>query len=136
MIVVDTNVIAYLYLSSGRSSDSEAALRRDPAWAAPLLWRSEMSNVLATYVREGRLARDDAIAIMDRALERMSRHEYHVSPPRVLALAAETNASAYDCAFAALAVDLGVPLVTADRGLAAAFGAVAIALDAYARGSS
>ena len=47
MIVVDTNTLAYLYLPSTQTDDVVALLRNDPAWAAPLLWRSEFRNVLA-----------------------------------------------------------------------------------------
>jgi len=51
MIVVDTNIIGYLYLTSDRSAQAEQALLKDPAWAAPLPWRSELRNVLARYIR-------------------------------------------------------------------------------------
>ena len=33
MIVVDTNLIGYLFLSSDRSAQAEQALLRDPHWA-------------------------------------------------------------------------------------------------------
>jgi predicted nucleic acid-binding protein len=35
MIVVDTNVIAYLYLEGERSSQVEQLLEKDTQWAAP-----------------------------------------------------------------------------------------------------
>jgi hypothetical protein len=43
MIVVDTNIIGYLYLTSDRSAQSEQALIKDPHWVAPLLWRYNLS---------------------------------------------------------------------------------------------
>ena len=46
MIVVDTNVIGYLFLSSDQSVLAERALQKDNEWAAPILWRSEFRNVL------------------------------------------------------------------------------------------
>lgn len=52
MIVIDTNVIAYLFLPGNYTKNSEALLRADPLWAAPYLWRSEFRNILATYVRK------------------------------------------------------------------------------------
>ena len=128
MIVVDTNLIGYLYLTSERSGQAEAALRRDPEWAAPLLWRSELRNVLATYVRGQRLSVDDAVAVMSRALELMRGREYEVSSPRVLTLAARSGCSGYDCEFAALALELGVPLVTVDRRLVERFPEAAVSL--------
>src|ERR1700730_11029807 len=56
LIVVDTNVVAYLYLSSDHTAAAEETLRKDPEWVAPLLWRSEMRNILALYVRQRLLA--------------------------------------------------------------------------------
>jgi predicted nucleic acid-binding protein len=52
MIVVDTNVIAYLYLTGEYSDLSERLLEHDPDWMAPRLWRSEFRNVLALYLRK------------------------------------------------------------------------------------
>jgi len=51
MIVVDTNVLAYLLMPGKFTAGAEQLLRSDPEWAAPVLWRSELRNVLATYVR-------------------------------------------------------------------------------------
>ena len=58
MIVVDTNVISYFYLSGERSEQAQRALRKDPHWVAPWLWRSEFRNVLILYVRSRQLTLD------------------------------------------------------------------------------
>ena len=52
MIVVDSNVVAYLYLRGDHSDKAEALLARDPDWAAPLLWRSEFRNILAGHLQQ------------------------------------------------------------------------------------
>jgi len=115
MIVVDTNIIAYLYLESGRSMQSEQALKKDPQWAAPLLWRSELRNVLARYFRKDLLALEDIQWIMSEAALLMKGREYEVASLQVLKLVASSSCSAYDCEFVALAKDLGIPLVTVDK---------------------
>ena len=51
MIVVDSNILAYLYLPGEFTAAAEALLEREPEWAAPPLWRSEFRNLLAGYLR-------------------------------------------------------------------------------------
>ena len=45
----------------------------------------------------------------------MSAAEYDVDSTSVLKLASETECSLYDCEYAALAIKLGVSLVTSDK---------------------
>jgi predicted nucleic acid-binding protein len=117
VIVVDTNVIVYLFVPGERSSAAEALCRSDPEWAAPLLWRSEFRNVLATLVRLGRLDLGLAQSIQEEAEQMLSSREFAVDSTTVLELAAQSGCSAYDCEFVALAQYLEVPLVSADRKL-------------------
>ena len=132
MIVVDTNVIGYLYLTGERSAQAEQALLRDRRWAAPLLWRSEFRNVLAMCLRRRLLTLGTARQIMNEAMDLMSGGEYEVVSSQVLGLVARSTCSAYDCEFVALAQDLGVPLVTVDRQILAQFPDVAVELANYA----
>ena len=48
VIVVDTNVICYRWMSSPNSAAAETALAKDPHWIAPLLWRSEFRNIVGS----------------------------------------------------------------------------------------
>jgi predicted nucleic acid-binding protein len=128
MIVVDTNVIAYLHLPSPQSSQAEQCLLKDADWVAPLLWRSEFRNILALYVRQQLLTLDAAQKIAASAEQLMAGHEYEVTSAAVLALAAANSSTAYDCEFLALAQSLNVPFVTVDRQLLARFPATAVAL--------
>ena len=121
MIVVDTNIIGYLYLTGDYSSQAEQALLKDSLWAAPLLWRSELRNVLAFYLRKNLLTLREAQEIMDEAQRLMQGREYDVRSQDVLRLVAGSTCSAYDCEFIALAEDLGVPLVTVDKHLISQF---------------
>lgn len=121
MIVVDTNVLAYLLLPGPKTSLAEALLLDHPQWAAPPLWRSEWRNVLATYLRRDLLNLPAALALMQQAEAILSAHEQPVSSEQVLALASSSRCSAYDCEFVAAAQQLGVPLVTEDQKILAAF---------------
>lgn len=134
MIVADTNLIAYLVLPGERTEAAEAVLRTDPAWAVPILWRSELRNLLATYVRAGSLALDDALSMAERAEALMAGREFSVPTEPVLALASVSGCAAYDCEFVVLARELGVPLVTADTRLLAAFPDTAVAPEGFATG--
>jgi predicted nucleic acid-binding protein len=134
MIVVDTNIVGYLYLTSDRSVQAEQALIKDPLWSAPLLWRSELRNVLALYIRKKLLGLEEAQQIMEEATRLMQDREYEVVSYQVLGLAAASNCSAYDCEFVALASDLGVPLVTVDQQILDQFPDVAIPLDRFVAG--
>ncbi|WP_157271021.1 type II toxin-antitoxin system VapC family toxin [Azohydromonas aeria] len=121
MIVVDTNVLAYLYLPGIFTAAAEQLLLEQPAWAAPRLWRSEFRNILAGYVRRGILSFDEACAVQREAEVLLAGAEYDVNSPRVLQLVRNSDCSAYDCEFVALAQQLNVRLYTMDKKVLRAF---------------
>lgn len=125
MIVVDTNVIAYLWLPGERTAAAERLLKRDPDWNAPLLWRSEFRNVLAGCLRRGDVRLEVALEIADGAEGQLRGREFSVPSDEVLARVAESDCSAYDCEFIVLAQELGVSLVTSDEKILRSFPAVA-----------
>ncbi|MDF0668148.1 MAG: type II toxin-antitoxin system VapC family toxin [Nitrospira sp.] len=131
MIVADTNVLIYLYVQGQWTAESEAVLRRDPSWAAPLLWRSEFRNVLIGLVRKRALSLEAAAAIAEEAERWLAGHEYSVISHHVLSLVAQSGCSASDCEFVALTKDLRVPLVTTDRQILRAFPAIAVSPSAF-----
>ena len=130
MIVVDTNILAYLLLPGRQTEAAEALLEADPDWAAPRLWRSELRNVLATYVRSNLLDLSDAGILFARAAAIIGADEYEADSLEVLRLAKESGCSGYDCEFVAIAEFLDVKLVTADAKLARAFARRAVLLGA------
>jgi predicted nucleic acid-binding protein len=130
VIVVDSNVLAYLYLPGQHTAAAEALLERDPDWAAPVLWRSEFRNILAGYLRRGDLTFDHALALQREAEELLVDSEYEVDSARVLELVRDSDCSAYDCEFVALALQLETRLVTMDGKLLRAFPQIARALGA------
>ncbi len=133
MIVVDTNVIGYLFLSSEQSVLAEQALQRDNKWAAPILWRSEFRNVLTLYMRKNILRLEQAQQIMNSALKLLKGREYKVPSYEILWLTSTSNCSAYDCEFVATANDLKVPLVTVDKQLLHEFSSVATSLNSFGK---
>jgi predicted nucleic acid-binding protein len=130
MIVVDTNVVAYLYLPGILTSLAEKRLEQDDAWAVPVLWRSEFRNILAGYLRREELSFEQALAIQLEAESLVSGHEYEVDSRRVFELVRDSRCSAYDCEFVALAQRLNTHLVTADAKLLRAFPDTATSLRA------
>lgn len=132
MIVADTNLLIFLYVQGQRTEESEAVLRRDAVWTAPLLWRSEFRNAMLGLVRKDALMLEEALSIVDEAERWLAGREYSVISRHVLTLAGQSGCSAYDCEFVALARDLGVPLVTTDRQILRAFTAVAVSPSSFA----
>ncbi len=115
MMVVDANVLVYLYLPGEYTGDAEALLERDPQWAAPALWRSEFRNVLAGYMRRKALTFDQAFAVQCEAEELLAGSEFEVDSHAVLEFVRDSECSAYDCEFIALSTRLDTKLVTTDK---------------------
>jgi len=130
VIVVDTNILAYLYLPGDYTAHAEAMLERDPDWAAPVLWRSEFRNILAGYMRRGTLTFEQARDLQAEAESLLTGSEHDVDSQRVLELVRDSDCSAYDCEFVALALRLDTKLVTMDAKLLQAFPGRAVSLTA------
>jgi predicted nucleic acid-binding protein len=130
MIVVDTNVVAYLYLPGDSTVKAEMLLERDPEWAVPLLWRSEFRNILAGYMRRQAITLELALGLQAEAESLLANAEHQVDSRLVLELARNSGCTAYDCEFVALAMTLGVRLVTMDGKLQKAFPDQAVPLPA------
>lgn len=128
MIVVDSNVLAYLYLPGDLTEAAEALLEREPEWAAPPLWRSEFRNILAGYLRRGMLTFEQVCSLQAEAEALMAGFEFEVLSHDVLDLVRDSACSAYDCEFVALARRFDVKLVTMDRKILKAFPEFAVAL--------
>ena len=130
MIVVDTNILAYLYLPGEFTEKAEKLLSEHAEWAAPQLWRSEFRNILAGYMRRGTFDLQHAIALQREAEALLASGEYAIDSEAVLELVKNSDCSAYDCEFVALAQMLRVKLCTMDAKLLKAFPAIAKPLDA------
>ncbi|MEZ5495146.1 MAG: type II toxin-antitoxin system VapC family toxin [Pseudomonadales bacterium] len=128
MIVVDTNILAYLYLPTGFSEQAERLLLKQPTWIAPVLWRSEFRNVLALYLRKEILTLEQAYDIQTEAEILLAGNEYDVPSLDVLRLIETSECSAYDCEFVALAKRNNTMLVTEDKKILKQFPKIAMSL--------
>jgi predicted nucleic acid-binding protein len=131
VIVVDTNVIAYLMLKGERTAQAEAVFNKDSDWVAPYLWRSEFRNILALYLRQGYITLTNAKLIVKEAESLMYAKECEVQSMQVLDLVESSKCSSYDCEFVMLAQQLGVPLVTSDKKLLTEFPSNAISMNVF-----
>ncbi|NOY84674.1 MAG: type II toxin-antitoxin system VapC family toxin [Nitrospirae bacterium] len=131
MIVVDTNIIAYLFISGERSQEVEQLLSRDPHWASPILWRSEFRSVLSRYLRKNILNINETLLMIQQAEALLAGKEYQVSSAHVMKLLYTGNCSAYDCEFVALAQHLNTHLITTDKKILKEFPDIAKSVDSY-----
>jgi predicted nucleic acid-binding protein len=121
VIVVDTNVIVNFHFPGPATGSAERTFAKDPAWVAPLLWRSEFRNTMMTMVRANHLELRGAKRMMAAATKMMDGGELAVSSDFVLDLATDSGCSAYDCEFVSVSRELSIPLVTENRKILNAF---------------
>ena len=133
MIVVDNSVLVYFWLPSALAELAEAVKDRDKIWAAPILWRSEFRTVLAGYLRRKTLTESEANAAYLNVQKDLGANEYSVPTERVIKLVMASDCTAYDCEYVALAQDLGVPLVTADKQILKAFPKIAVSMENFVK---
>ncbi len=131
MIVVDTNIISYLYISGERSEQAEQLLSADSHWNTPILWRSEFRSVLSQYLRKNILSFDEIILIIQQAEKLLTGNEFEISSAHIMRLVNKSNCSSYDCEFIALAQHLNVPLITADKKILREFPSLTKSLNSY-----
>jgi predicted nucleic acid-binding protein len=133
MIIVDTNVIAYLVIEGEHTAQAELVWTKDPVWVAPKLWRSEFRNIVALYLRQEYLSLEDAQQLVNEAEALMQGKEYEVTSQQVLKLVAASRCSAYDCESVAIAQELNVPLITSDSKILTEFPNTALSMQDFAR---
>ena len=131
MIVVDTNIIAYLYISGEHAQQAELLLLTDQDWNVPVLWRSEFRSVLSQYLRKNILTIEEVLLILQQAEKLLSDNEFTVSSAQVMQLVKTSRCSAYDCEYVALAKYLNIPLITADNEILSEFPDLSVSMDTY-----
>ena len=131
MIAVDVNTIAYHWFISPHSNAIKELFSKDSDWVAPALWRSEFRNILANQIRFQKLALLDALEIWSGAEKMMKKKELPTNTSSVLILVAESNCSAYDCEYIAIARHFNVNLITYDKQLIKEFPDIAMTAEQY-----
>ncbi|MFM2344121.1 MAG: hypothetical protein RLZZ210_731 [Pseudomonadota bacterium] len=130
-IVVDTNIIAYLYLQNNYTKLAENLLIKNAEWHVPILWKSEIRSVLIKYLRGNFLSFEEVINIQKDAEKLVFGKEYEVDSYSVLELVKNSTCSSYDCEFIALAKNLNTKLITMDKKLLSEFRNFAVSLEEF-----
>ncbi len=117
MLVVDTNIIAPLYIRSAYTDGVHQLRRRDGLWRTDPFAIIEFSNVLATYQRARYLTTTEAQRCLAQADRFLRPHYVEVPHSAALELAIRHGVTAYDARFLALAQRLGLRLITEDNKL-------------------
>ena len=131
MIVVDTDIIASMWVPNDMEEWVYKVLKKDDDWVAPLLWRSEFRNVLSIYLRKEFLKLSVVLQATEEAEQLMDTNEFDVNSTQVISLVSDSSCSAYDCEFVALADDLNVKLVTFDKKIIREFPNLAISPEEF-----
>jgi predicted nucleic acid-binding protein len=131
MIVVDTNVIAYLFLKGEFSENAEKLLLSNSEWCAPILWRSELQSILTLYMRKNLLTLSQSFEIMQEAQKLLKGNEYSIDSLQVLEEVNKSSLSAYDLEFVVLAKTLKTKLVTLDKKILKEYPKIAMSLNTY-----
>ncbi len=119
MVLVDTNILAYLMLEGDRTSVAQQLYKHDADWRSEAFIMVEFSNVIATYVRTNALTRAQGLKLLVGAEEHVPVLT-SVLHARALEAAMQFGISAYDARFVALAMQMKVRLITEDAKLRAA----------------
>lgn len=121
MIVVDTNIIAYLLIRGERTEEARQLYAHDPNWVTPPLWQHEFLNVLATLVKQSGGNVANALVLWQQAQTLFLNQERAIKLSDALILATSYGISAYDAQYLTLAQLLDCVLITEDKRLVQKF---------------
>ena len=120
MILVDTNIIAPLYVRSARMEAVKELLERDTFWRTEPLALIELGNLLITYERSHYITAATARDCLNRAVAFLLPHLFRVSHEAALDVALQYRVTSYDGCFLVVAQRLDRRLITEDAKLRAA----------------
>ncbi len=120
MIVVDTNIVAALFLEGRFTAQAKALLKLDQDWCTEPLALIEFGNVLTTYERAGLASRADAKRYLAATEAFLAPNLHAVARSDALELAFAQRITLYDAHFLAVADAKRQRLITEDAKLRAA----------------
>jgi predicted nucleic acid-binding protein len=120
VLLVDTNIVAYLLIDGDHTGGAQDLRRRDPDWRSEAFLLVEFTNVLASSIATKRMSNTLAGHILSEAITLLDGKLVRIAHPSVLSIAVRYRVTAYDGRFLALAQQLGSRLVTDDTKLRSA----------------
>jgi predicted nucleic acid-binding protein len=120
VLLVDTNVVAYLLIEGDHTTAARSLYRHDEDWRSEAFIIVEFTNVLAASIAARRMDLSLAQRFLTQATSLLHGKLTSIPHDLVLSLAVEYRVTAYDARFLALAQQLRMRLVTEDAKLRAA----------------
>ncbi|HEY5953534.1 MAG TPA: hypothetical protein VIT18_04165 [Terrimicrobiaceae bacterium] len=134
MIVVSTDIVVALYLPGENTGTAEAVLKRDPAWASPMLWRTLFPHYVTEPLRLGAVTPALVVLMLEEAEKLFLSREFPSPARENMRFVFQSQCSAFIAPFLGLAKGLQVPLVTLDSEAVRAFPEIAISAADFAGG--
>ncbi len=120
MLIVDTNVVAYLLIEGDYTAAARSLHRRDDDWRSEAFIMVEFINMLAASIAAKRMDSVLAQRFLAETTSLLHGKLAAVRHDSVLLMALQYRVSAYDALFLALAQQLNRRLITEDAKLRAA----------------
>jgi predicted nucleic acid-binding protein len=120
MLLVDTNVVAYLLIEGDYTEAAQELRTRDSDWRSEAFLLVEFTNVLVSSIARKRMTLSMAEDFLAKAAALFDGKLGRIPHASALAIATRHRVSAYDARFLSLADQLGSRLITEDATLRAA----------------
>ena len=128
MVTVDANIVLPLVVETDNTEMAKQLFARDFHWVSEAFVMIELSNILATFERVGRISRQNAIAALRLGREIIDSNTVEVDHEDVLEVAMRYKITGYDARYIAVVEQLGTQLITEDKRLRKAVPRLTISL--------
>jgi predicted nucleic acid-binding protein len=120
VLLVDTNIVAYLLIHGTHTEAAQELRQRDSDWRSEAFLLVEFTNVLASSIASRRMSVPLARDFLAKATTLLDGKLIRIAHASALSMAFGYHVTAYDARFLALAQQLGLRLITEDAKLRAA----------------